>query len=247
MPELSIKNINVLKINNSQYEEIEDLVAVEEPLEIRMVHGEQAIETCISVTMRTPGNDTALAAGFLFTEGILKTEHSIKEIQEDKEGQFVKVFLHGYEQPVLQNMDRNFYTTSSCGVCGKASIEAIKTVSVYANVHDDLKLDISVLYGLRVKLLAKQAIFERTGGLHACALFDMKGKLVMLQEDVGRHNALDKLIGNLFLAGTLPLQPYIVAERQGQFRIDTKSCNGGYQNSGSNRRSIQFGNRAGKR
>ena len=210
MSHLSIMNVDVRRINRFQYEEVADLVAVEEPLEIRLIYGEKETEKGISITMRTPGNDSALAAGFLFTEGILKTAVSIKEIRTDASGQFVNVCLHPLEQPVLQNMDRNFYTTSSCGVCGKASIDAIKTVSFYNDIHDEIKINANVLYDLHEKLLIEQKAFERTGGLHASALFDIDGTLIMLQEDVGRHNALDKLIGSFFLKNALPLNNHIL-------------------------------------
>ena len=182
----------------------DDAVATEEPLEIRLIYGALTHRQTqnVAVTMRTPGHDAELALGFLFTEGIihhqedvLTAQHAFIACAENRENVIV-VELQPHAVPNLGKAERNFYTTSSCGVCGKASIGAIRTVSSYAGTHnDDLTIDAETLYQLPHILRHHQEIFESTGGLHASALFTLDGQLVELREDVGRHNALDKLIG----------------------------------------------------
>ncbi|MGZ5219998.1 MAG: formate dehydrogenase accessory sulfurtransferase FdhD, partial [Chitinophagaceae bacterium] len=160
----------------------------------------------ISVTMRTPGNDIELAAGFLFTEGIVRNNKEIKFVKQDAINRNkVLVALQENINPNIQKSERNFYTTSSCGVCGKSSIEAIRTLSAYGNGPDTICLKAAMLYTIHDKARKQQAIFESTGGLHASALFDFGGNFIMLREDVGRHNALDKLIGAALLNEQLPL------------------------------------------
>jgi FdhD protein len=160
--------------------------------------------------MRTPGNDFELAVGFLFTEGIIKNNFQIKSHHLDESGNKIRITLHENETPSLKNTERNFYTTSSCGVCGKASIEAIKTVSSF-NIHDDYtRIDTKLIQQLEKELLKQQAVFSQTGGLHASALFDNHGQFILLREDVGRHNALDKLIGASFRKDSLPLSGKIL-------------------------------------
>jgi FdhD protein len=170
----------------------QDLLAVEEPLQIR-VNGRD-----LSITMRTPGHDGELAAGFLFTEGILKTRSDILAIECQENTVALKL-----AEGVDPGTARNFYTTSSCGVCGKASIESLHasgcTMLPYVSVGRE------VIHGLPEKLRATQSVFEHTGGLHGAALFDISGNLETVREDVGRHNAVDKLIGAAFLDGRLPL------------------------------------------
>src|SRR5690606_2191584 len=151
----------------------------------------------VSITMRTPGNDKELAAGFLFTEGIIQDGSQIKMITPGADGpDTTLVILQKDIKPVLSNADRNFYTTSSCGVCGKASIESLRTVSVFAREDDNITIEKDVVFSLPDTVKSRQAIFDTTGGLHACALLDLSGDCIQLMEDVGRHNALDKLIGS---------------------------------------------------
>ena len=166
--------------------------------------------------MRTPGNDTELAVGFLFTEGIIKdqadilsAEHCFMACAENKEN-VIKVSLKDGIIPNLNNTDRNFYTTSSCGVCGKGSINSIKTISVYQGHVDKNQVSADALYFLPAILQKHQEIFADTGGLHASALFDRVGELIMVREDVGRHNALDKLIGAALNERLLPLNNHIL-------------------------------------
>jgi FdhD protein len=213
MENVPIAQIKVKRVSIGKLADVEDEVAVEEPLEIQLSYSDsgQPRQKSISVTMRTPGCDQELAAGFLFTEGIIDYREQVLEIQpvsfaDNK----IVVTLGADESPRLQKSERNFYTTSSCGVCGKSSIEAIRTVSQYKNQPDAIQIKSGLFYGLQAALLKQQNVFESTGGLHASALFDLDGNFVMLREDVGRHNALDKVIGAAFLGDRLPLSKEIL-------------------------------------
>ena len=206
----SITSHKITRISHNDAEELHDQLAVEEPLEIQIAF-QPATRKSISVTMRTPGNDRELAAGFLFTEGILHSRNQIDGIVHatfDK-NRVVVTCAAGFE-PQLGSLERNFYTTSSCGVCGKASIDAIKTRSAYTNANEGLVLKKELLYQLPGQITCHQNTFETTGGLHASALFDISGQFLMLREDVGRHNALDKLIGAALLADQLPLDKHML-------------------------------------
>lgn len=213
MENISVASIKVKKVSINQLVDADDELAVEEPLEIQLSYGDpiQSIQKTISVTMRTPGSDEELAVGFLFTEGIIQSGKQVLEIKPVSFGDNkVLVVLCENEKPLLQKTERNFYTTSSCGVCGKSSIDAIKTVSVYKNTPDEICVKAGLFYELPAALREQQALFESTGGLHASALFDLDGNFVMLREDVGRHNALDKVIGAAFLSEQLPLNDKIL-------------------------------------
>jgi FdhD protein len=204
--------IKLKRASATQLMDVDDELAVEEPLEIKLEYGSKARPVCktISVTMRTPGHDEELALGFLWTEGILQHRRQIARTSLCLLGNKVVVTLQENEEPQLQKAERNFYAASSCGVCGKASIEAIRTVSVYKDLADDICLQPALFYCLEESLRKQQALFESTGGLHAAALFDLAGNFLSLREDVGRHNALDKLIGAAFLADSLPLNNRIL-------------------------------------
>jgi FdhD protein len=208
-----ITNVRIRKISNDQLSDVEDQLAVEEPLEIQLEHGsaEIRLRKNISVTMRTPGSDPELAAGFLFTEGIISNKNQILFIeQESFDKNRVLVALQQNMNPALQKTERNFYTSSSCGVCGKSGIDAIKTVSAYTNEPDTICVNAGLFYSIHAIVRERQTIFDSTGGLHASALFDILGNFIMLREDVGRHNALDKLIGASLLSGQLPLSNAIL-------------------------------------
>jgi FdhD protein len=188
-----------------------DRLAVEEPLEIRCAGpGQQAVR--VAVTMRTPGDDFALAAGFLHGEGLIGAGdvHSIRYCDDVElpEQQYNVVTVHLRRPFDDGGLQRNFYATSSCGVCGKASIDQIEITC--APIAEGFSVPSSLLGTLPDLLRDRQRVFERTGGLHASGLFDASGRLLDLREDVGRHNALDKLIGNRLLAGDLPLADSIV-------------------------------------
>lgn len=203
-----IATFSISKVQAGQAVQQEDTLAVEEPLEIRLVYGRQ-LQKNIAVTMRTPGNDAELAAGFLFTEGIIQNSAAIQSIQQAGDNSIVVTLQPGIE-PQLQKTERNFYTTSSCGVCGKASIDAIRTISPFAHITDELHVGDQVLETLTDTLQQQQVVFESTGGLHASALFNTNGEFIMLREDVGRHNALDKLTGYCLLNNLLPVSNTIL-------------------------------------
>ncbi len=179
-----------------------DVVATEEPLEIRLVHA--GVAETVSVTMRTPTDDASLAAGFLFTEGILADPSEVERIVPhlDTSGNVVEVHTR---RPVTVDPElrRRFFTNSSCGVCGRSLVKGI-----YATrggpVGSDLTVSAALLIGLPARLRTAQPLFDRTGGLHAAGLFDPAGQLILAAEDVGRHNAVDKVVGARFLAGRLP-------------------------------------------
>ncbi len=209
--------VSVSRIFKAQHFDEADVLAVEEPLEIRVGFVEKEIRKhqAISITMRTPGDDFELAAGFLFTEGIIRSAEQIKEIKHcGKFGQAgfentVRVDLQKDVEVDFKKLERHFYTTSSCGVCGKTSIEALSTNAKRLE-NNDFVIESELVHDLPKKLLEEQTVFERTGGLHASALFDQAGKLDILREDVGRHNALDKIIGAKFLKNETPLNDKIL-------------------------------------
>lgn len=224
MSKPSVAAIQIQKVTsnkNSTFESnsADDLCAVEEPLEIRIGYGKEKerLQKNISVTMRTPGNDFELATGFLFTEGILKNYKDVLSIKyctdlntiENKEN-IVRVELQPDVEFDLKTLERNFYTSSSCGVCGKASIDAVRIVVETSYETDSIKIQSSLIIQLPELLRKQQNVFEYTGGLHASALFNLNGNLLLIREDVGRHNALDKLIGAAFASNILPLNNHIL-------------------------------------
>jgi len=213
MPRPAIAQIVVKKVNESGMTDANDVLAAEEPLEIRLVWGavNNRQTRNISVTMRTPGNDAELAIGFLYTEGIIQSVQEvagIKHLRQDEN--IAAVELAEGIDPDISKLERNFYTTSSCGVCGKSSIEAVRTVCNILETPDNLQFSSKLIYSLPDLLREQQDVFEHTGGLHGCALFDTEGKLLLMREDVGRHNALDKLIGAALQANMLPLDKHIL-------------------------------------
>ena len=188
-----------------------DDVAVEEPMEIRIVYGGTGSRKTesISITMRTPADDLNLAAGFLFTEGIIDESASIQSIapvknDETGESNIVVVELASHIDVDIDRLKRNFYTTSSCGVCGKASLEALAAQAAVPVNGDELRVAHQVLSDLPDALMRRQDTFSTTGGLHAAGLFQPDGTIIDSREDVGRHNAVDKLVGNALVTGGLP-------------------------------------------
>ncbi|MBL0047954.1 MAG: formate dehydrogenase accessory sulfurtransferase FdhD [Bacteroidetes bacterium] len=203
----------IRKIDSKKAIEMEDVLAVEEPLEIRLAYGplNARIQKSISVTMRTPGNDVELGLGFLFTEGVIKSGSEIKNTKHlDFEKNLILFECHENSSPSIAKLERNFYTTSSCGVCGKSSIDAIRIVCEPIIEIENIQVSMDTIVKLPEQLREQQSIFESTGGLHASALFDLDGKFVALREDVGRHNALDKLIGFALASNLLHLQNHIL-------------------------------------
>jgi FdhD protein len=187
-----------------------DELAAEEPLEIRVRRSP------LAVTMRTPGHDIDLAMGFLLTEGVIRRPADVVTAQlcagTDQPNTYnvVDVTLAGDVPPPSTDPSRNFYTTSSCGVCGKASIDAIKVRSPHDVSTDPLRVSARVLAELPGRLRAAQRTFDRTGGLHAAGLFTAGGELLVLREDVGRHNAVDKVVGWALREGRLPLSGHVL-------------------------------------
>ena len=192
-----------------------DRLATEEPLEIRLRAG--AHTRTVAITMRTPGADFELAAGFLFGEGVIAEPDDVvgisycvdREIAEEQRYNIVNVDLRGRELPSLDALERHFTMTSACGVCGKANIDALRERGLQP-VRSSLHVAAATVAALPEKLGAAQRIFASTGGLHAAALFDARGDLVAIREDVGRHNALDKLVGWAFIEAKLPLDAHVV-------------------------------------
>jgi FdhD protein len=193
-----------------------DTLAAEEPLEIRVGPAGPARRKSLAVTMRTPGDDLDLAIGFLLTEGLIGAAADVVTAQlcagTDTPNTYnvVDVVLAGHVPPPETDPTRNFYTTSSCGVCGKASIDAIRTRSRFDVATDPVTVSAETISALPDRLRVAQRVFARTGGLHAAGLFTSGGELVVLREDVGRHNAVDKVIGWAVREGRLPLAGHVL-------------------------------------
>jgi FdhD protein len=210
-----------------------DLVATEEPFEIRVGYSRRdgsRAEEPVSVTMRTPGHDEDLAVGFLFTEGIIKSGSDVQSVtargQRAADGlvNVVRVELTPGVAVDFKRLERNFYMTSSCGVCGKASIEAVAVQGQYDIGAVEFRMPGAALGRLPAALKTQQAVFEQTGGLHASGLFDAAGTILALREDVGRHNALDKLIGHALLRGAVPLHGNgVIVSGRASFELMQKS------------------------
>jgi FdhD protein len=198
----------VVRIVGSVVSEPVDTLVAEEPLEIR-VAGRPLV-----VTMRTPGDDFDLAAGFLVSEGVVRRGADIAGIRyclgatEDGVNTYnvVDVVLAKGVPPPDPSLERNFYTTSSCGLCGKASLDAVRTIAAWSVRDDAVRIDPAVVTELPDRLRAAQRVFDRTGGLHAAGLFSADGRLLCLREDVGRHNAVDKVVGWALRDGQVPLR-----------------------------------------
>ena len=193
----------------------DDIVAVEEPLEIRVN------DKPVSITLRTPGEDFDLAAGFLFSESILKAHDEIESIRHWGSPNVVRVGTRPDVQLDLERLQRHFYSTSSCGVCGKVSIDALR-VHVRP-IESELRIDHSVLASLPEKLRASQTAFDATGGIHAAGIFDARGELLRIREDVGRHNAVDKVIGSFFREGADLSEHVLVVSGRSSFEIVQKA------------------------
>ena len=213
-----VNPVGIKRVSGDSHSHVNDLVVVEEPLEIRVGYGQenQRLQATITVTMRTPGDDEHLCLGFLFSEGIINSADQVlsakycRNIAEEDGGDNVM------RVELVPTMDfnpndhlRNFYSTSSCGVCGKASIDHVKQ-TCQAISYKEYSISKETILGLPAILEETQDIFKHTGGLHACGLFDTQGKLLIHKEDVGRHNALDKLVGSLVISNQLPLEQKVL-------------------------------------
>ena len=222
-PTLRVKTMHVAQWTAGTARRLDDELAVEEPLEIR-VGG-----VAVSVTMRTPGDDFELAGGFLFTERIIRSRDEVAGIAyaSGPDGQassnVVDVTLQGGKTVNLARLQRHFYAASSCGVCGKASICAVRVDDI-PRPDEALRVDPGVLCRLPDVARTDQQVFDRTGGLHAAALFDATGALLTTREDIGRHNAVDKIVGFALLQGRLPLSAHILfVSGRGAFEIVQKA------------------------
>jgi FdhD protein len=207
VPEERIAPVAVTRIAPGSVTQNEDVLAVEEPLEIRVAC--EGREKNISVTMRTPGDDYDLAAGFLFTEALIRSAEDIESIRHWGSPNVVRVELR---VPIdASKLDRHFYTTSSCGVCGKSSIDAVKVLGGgVAPALLPVRLSKDVIHRLPDLLQQHQSAFRATGGLHGAAIFTSTGDLLRIREDIGRHNAVDKVIGSLFRDGATPLSDSVL-------------------------------------
>ena len=197
------------------HQRYDDLVT-EEPLELRLRAG--LTRTTLAVTMRTPGNDFELAAGFVFNESIIHEYHDIAaigyclddELTPDQQYNVVNIDLRATTLPNVDRFERHFTMTSACGVCGRAVLKRLEDLGVTPIPADHMRVNLSTIHGLAHTLRAAQTIFERTGGLHAAALFSPDGKMLAVREDIGRHNALDKLIGWALMERRTPLENTIL-------------------------------------
>lgn len=214
-PRTSKTRVRVWKVEGERTRAHTDQLATEEPLEIRLVAGGE--RQTVAVTMRTPGADFALAAGFLFSEGVIAHREEIRritycvdpEIDPEQRYNIVNVELRAGTMPELATLDRHFLTTSACGVCGKASLDALR-LRGQSVVPPGPVISSDLIISLPERLRAAQGLFDVTGGLHAAGLFETNGTLLAVREDVGRHNALDKLMGWAVMEGRLPLHEHIV-------------------------------------
>jgi FdhD protein len=205
------QSFDVIHYSSNRNKKNTDNIAIEEPLEISLIYTKDSLEIKknISITMRTPGNDENLSLGFLVTEGIISKFHELEQIFQNEKNEIV-VKINKEVQIDFKKLERHFYTSSSCGVCGKSSINAIKTLTFNKKNVANASISKEIIYSLKNKISDKQNVFNFTGGLHASFLFDLNGNLEHVFEDVGRHNALDKLIGNCFLTQNYPLSSKIL-------------------------------------
>jgi FdhD protein len=204
----AVATISIVRLRDGARVAVDDQLAVEEPMELRLGYTDSRqgrTHKSIAITMRTPGDDVALGLGFLFSESILRSIADVTDIDDSKEN-VLRIELREDVAVDRIRLDRNFYTTSSCGMCGKASLETLSLAGFEA-LHDNrFALQLDTLKQLPDRLAQQQPLFRQTGGNHGVALFNAAGDILLVKEDVGRHNALDKLVGTLLLQGKLPLR-----------------------------------------
>jgi FdhD protein len=230
--------IDVSKVHGTDQFSQSDSVAVEEPLEIQLCapSAEGSAAKSISITMRTPGNDDELAIGFLFTEGIITSPaqvvsaaHCGPEAADTGYRNVIRVELKPDVHVDLDRLARHFYTTSSCGVCGKSSLEALRVAGQEPMTGIATKFSREMLVQLPDKLRVKQEVFSTTGGLHAAAAFTPDGDITLVREDVGRHNAVDKVVGALLKANRLPAQKLgLLVSGRASFELMQKALVAGF-------------------
>jgi len=216
---LSIALTSVEQWQDGTLARAQDYLAVEEPLEIRIGNNP------VSVTMRTPGHDMELAAGFLFTEGIISSRPELRALEQTGANAISASTADGVWAIEAQ---RNFFAASSCGICGKATIESVRVRGIKP-VKSDFRIDPDVLCSLPERLRESQAAFGRTGGLHAAAAFSAAGDMLVLREDIGRHNAVDKVVGWALLNDQIPLSSFVLmVSGRGGFEIAQKALVAGF-------------------
>jgi FdhD protein len=212
----------VLRYDHGELSSAPDELAPEEPLEVR-VRGRP-----VSVTMRTPGHDAELAAGFLLSEGIIKSPQDVLRIEpcgRNEDGNLLNVVLAPEVHVDFEKLTRHVFASSSCGLCGKATIESVR--STFPRVESDVTVDARTLVGLPDAMRGAQSSFDRTGGVHAAALFESGGRLAVSREDVGRHNAVDKVLGFALVNGLLPLGRHVLlVSGRSSFEIMQKALAG---------------------
>jgi len=246
----SVRSAEIFRVTNGEIGTLRDAIAVEEPLEIQLVYGpadDRRVKS-ISITMRTPGHDDELAAGFLMTEGVVRdvthiasigaptvvksprrsgADSSQVSVPTGPRSQAIRVELLPDIEVSMSTLERNFYTTSSCGVCGKASLQALRTLCPLPQ-RDNFTIHSDVLSSLPQQLQTAQTVFRKTGGLHAASLFTADGQLNSVREDVGRHNALDKLLGEAVLQDSVPLRNHLLLlSGRASFELLQKAVMGG--------------------
>jgi FdhD protein len=227
-----VETVSIVKVHGAARETAEDAIAVEEPLEIRLgvMAGGRRLYHSISVTMRTPGADHELAAGFLYTEGIVADHSLIASIEhwgpmsDGRHRNIIKADLREGVTVDLRRLERHFYTSSSCGVCGKASIDAVRVASRRAAALGSLRIAADTIRALPGLLRPVQAAFASTGGLHAAGLFDQRGALQAVREDVGRHNAMDKLIGSQIAGAHMLEDKLVLVSGRASFELVQKAA-----------------------
>jgi len=222
----------VLKFISNKFDNVEDLVSIEEPLEIslKFKENDKWIKKNLSITMRTPGNDEDLVRGFLFNEQIIENINDIDSIESygDKVGQYniqnkILATLNNSKNINISKIKRNFLTNSSCGVCGKSSLDALEIIKKEKTDSSEPKITKDIIVHSPNILKTNQSEFSKTGGIHASGLFNSKGELVCLREDVGRHNALDKLIGNAMINDQIkPKNQFITCSGRLNFELVQK-------------------------
>lgn len=219
-PKPSVALTSVDQWEDGAVSHAQDYLAVEEPLEIRIGN------TPISVTMRTPGHDLELTAGFLFTEGIISSHAALRALAAAGPNTVTAEIPNGSGLPL--DSQRNFFAASSCGICGKATIESVRVRGIKP-VSSALRIDPDVLCSLPQRLRDSQAVFGRTGGLHAAAAFNPAGEMLVLREDIGRHNAVDKVVGWALLNDRIPLSNFVLmVSGRGGFEIAQKALVAGF-------------------
>ena len=227
---VSRSTTQVIRWRDGVRTQLDDTLAVEEPLEIRLGYRDARkgrIHKSIAITMRTPGDDIALALGFLYSESIITDLHLVQTLEQSADN-VIRIELQDAATFDAQRLERNFYVTSSCGVCGKASLESLSLAGFSAFEDDDFTISLAKLQQVLVQLAGQQKLFQLTGGNHATALFDAAGNIVNIAEDVGRHNAMDKLIGHCLQQQLLPLSQHgLMVSGRASFELMQKALAAG--------------------